>query len=179
MQLWGIPYELATGFPAVDAKNIAVDRADRLNMDLLLLEDDILPDPHYRVDALVNLASLIESQVRLLSASCRNGENNVIYDATGAVLYAGTVAVYLPRAVLDRLPRPVFEAWDYIVLDGELVRKVENRDGEHSDTDLFYKLRRLEPRPSIRVVGHVETVATALNTGKHDLAHPSQLQRMI
>lgn len=162
------PYSLVTGLTCAEAKNAAVEIADEEGNGLLLVEDDICT---------ANLAALFAPQdgnrVRILSATCRNGDHNTIYDSNGQVLYSGTVAVYIPRAVLDQLPRPVFEAVDYTRIDDELAPISKNGIGHHSDVHLYVQLRKLGV--PVDVVGHATTFAHPLNSGAHDLTTTCEL----
>lgn len=165
-----IAFALISGLPAVEAKNAAVLFADRSHCGLLLVEDDV------RLEA-AQVADLLDADtVAILSATCRNGEHNTKYDPDGNVLYSGTVAVFLPRAVLEMLPRPVFEAMQYTPIDGELAPVAPSSSGNGSDTHLFYLLRKLGV--PIKVVGHATTLVHPMNRGAYDLQGPCEIEEL-
>lgn len=164
---------LVAGYPAVTAKNIAAELAEGLGTALLLVEDDVLAARDIWARTLAPTAGTVP--VRFATAVCRDGSPNTRWHADGAPLYSGTPFLLVPHPVLLALPKPVFVAADYGLVDGELVYRGPNDKGHHSDVHFWAQWRRLEPRPAVQQVGHVACLKHRLNRDTHDLATPEHV----
>ena len=162
-------YWLIAGYPAVEAKNRAVEHALCAHKDLLLIEDDIL------AGADIWRAMLTKGDsVRLATTNCRNGTPNTRYHRDGSVQSSGTVMVTIPYAVLIRLPQPIFVANVYgLGTDGEMFLRGPCTNGRQSDTHLWFTIRQLDPRPEIQVVGAVDHLMHSENSATWELQKPS------
>lgn len=167
-------FHLIEGRPAVEAKNLAVQVADASGEHLLLLEDDIIaPEPMWASIAEFSICPEFHDLVAFGGAKDRSGNMNIYRNAASEILWSGTVFLWIPRPILDRLPRPLFEAWDYSFQAGgqELVRIGPNATGHHSDVDAWTKIRQLTPRPEIHLAGKVDHHMHRDNA-EHNLQNP-------
>lgn len=170
----GAGFALVSGYPAVEAKNIAAELADGIGAALLLIEDDVLADADTWARALQPLTAPLP--VRFATARCRDGSMNTRWHADGTPLYSGTPFIFVPHPVLARLPKPAFVANEYGIADGELFLRGPSAKGHHSDVHLWHELRRLDPRPVIEQVGHVSCLVHRLNRDTHDLQTPEVVE---
>jgi hypothetical protein len=173
---YGAGYSLICGKPAQEAKNEAVEIARKRRSDLILVEDDVLATPAAWREIMLADANA----VYVAPTVNRDGSEMLRYDAQGAVMHAGNQLIRLPYHVLLRLlvDGPIFQARDHTVTpDGELANIGPNSNGRGGDTHLFFRLRRMVPRPAINVLPRVQWI---LHDGNrvHDLRHPSQMEVM-
>jgi hypothetical protein len=168
----GAAYWLIAGFPAVEAKNIAVIRALSSWADLLLIEDDILAPRPVWSDACAEGSAT----VRVAPTRCRNGAPNTKYRPDGGVLCSGTAFVVIPYATLLRLPEPYFQAFEFRLIDGKLHPQGPNARGEGSDIWFWYQLGQLTPRPIVQVIGEVTALNHPLNRNPKDLRTPCLIE---
>ena len=77
--LYGAGVALASGYPAVAAKNIAAELAEGVGAALLLIEDDVLADRDTWDHAMRPITG--EVPVRFATAACRNGQPNTRWHA--------------------------------------------------------------------------------------------------
>lgn len=154
-------YVPVLGLPLVAAKNAAVAVADEARDHLLFLEDDVLLSP----TVWQAILRLTDDQVGYVRCRGRNGRENVYRRPDGTFSHAGTGCVVIPWPVLARLPRPVFEDRIYRTSHdlGDLVPGALRGTGKGSDTDFWYKVRHLEPAPTIVELGTVVHLKHPLN----------------
>ena len=160
------------GFPAVEGKNCAAQLALDCGLNLVLVEDDIVVPP----DVWRRVSDNILGPVQVATTRCRDGSLNSRFASDGTVLSSGTPFVTIPCAYLLFLGKPVFRAVDCGILpSGEVYPRGENPHGHNSDTYFWYRVRRLEPRPQIEVIGEVTHLLHPLNRERHDLEHPCEV----
>lgn len=128
-----MPYKLIAGRTAVDAKQEAALAAIEQGADLLLVEDDVMPD-RGAWDAVIEN----KTDVMVATAIMRNGMLNTWFHGD-RVLYSGTVFLKIPLPVLERIGDPWFACHDleFNANRGEWRDKGPNADGQSSDVWFF------------------------------------------
>jgi len=169
----GLPYQLVSGHVAVEAKNMAARLALDAQLGLVLCEDDVLARPEQWHDILTDTTGA----VLFADALCQNATPNTQYNSTGEFLYTGTILAYAPREVLEAAAAhgPLFVASDWTPDGDDLHMVGTNHLGWGSDVYFWQRIRRVMPRPAIRSIGQVGHIMHPLNSGRHDLAAPTQM----
>lgn len=170
-------FALVAGYPACEAKNRAAELAEGMGASLLLIEDDVLADAATWNKALAPTTGQLP--VRFATAKCRNGAENTRWHEDGTPLYSGTPFILIPHPVLLALPKPVFEANEYGIAEGELFLRGPSANGHHSDVHLWAQLRKLDPRPRVEQVGRVACLKHRLNRDTHDLQTPETVEVLV
>ena len=153
-------YHLIAGLPLVDAKNRAVAIADEYEVGMIMIEDDIIADSKLWFEAescrVRGVVPGTEGNI-VMTGTCntRYGDENIRFDENGDVLTTGNVFTAVPRGVLARLPRPVFESMNYVMRENQIIPRGPNDYHHRSDMHFWHSVRSLKPRPEIRVIGRV------------------------
>lgn len=168
-----VEYRLIDCKPAAEAKEEAARIALELGVDLVLIEDDMMPAPEIWAQV---FQSHRQDTVLYAETPCRNGERNVYRNKRGEFTYSGTVLVKVPLAVLRRLAhRPIFEPWEYMLDEHhEPVPVRKDPHGFSSDVYFWQQVRKL-PGVCIVPLGHVDSIASELNSGAQRPNSPSVL----
>lgn len=175
----GAWYRLVAGMTCAEAKNHAVGLAMDAGYDLLLVEDDVLVPDSCWFEAGRQLPD-----VMTCVTVNRDGSEMGRYHSKfkTELLYTGTQFVKLPLVILRRLLEdgPIFQPLEHSFSDGhggELYVIGPSPKGTGSDTHLWYRLRRLNPRPTIRVIGRCQWLLNVMNE-THNLRNPVPLKVM-
>jgi hypothetical protein len=165
------PYFYVDGMSCPDAKNRAVEIADKFEDDLLLIEDDIRASQQtwHAIQTYSSPDAIVTA-----TTNKRTGKSNLTRAPNGKFLATGTVFVKIPRTVYTRLEAPVFRPWTFArTADGdEIIDRGPCKSGHGSDWYFWYTARQLKPEPEIIVIGTVAHLKHPLNTGTSDHDNP-------
>jgi len=158
------------GKKLIDAKNEAVNKALEENQALLLIEDDIrVPIDLWHKIQWDGINGDGTATIQFAEAVERYGTINVRYNKhTGDLLWTGNVFTKIPLTILQRLPKPVFQSWNFVLsADGsEVIDRGRSASGHHSDAFFWQTVQKLDPKAEIVNIGRVEHIITPFNNGK-------------
>lgn len=166
-------YRLLTGFECAEAKNEAVRLAMEAEYDLLLIEDDVIVPESCWFEA-----GRDRDEIMTCVTVNRDGSEMARYHTKhkDQLLYTGTQFVKVPLPILHHLLEegPIFQALEHQVAEGhggELYVIGPSPCGRGSDTHFWYRVRKLTPRPTVRVIGRCQWLLNPCNE-KHNLQNP-------
>lgn len=133
---YGFYHILFYSLPLVESQNKAIDAAIQRKSDLLICEDDVLPQNDHFDEIEKNRDSIQYAPARM-----RNGEMNV-FKHNGKLLYTGACFLYVPLKVLKKLSHPVFQAKDVVWKNGIGRVLGDNQAGYGSDAYFWWNVQQ-------------------------------------
>lgn len=140
-QRLGCQYVLIDTETCADAKNSAVKWALSMGKDLLLLEDDVM------LGWQVWKKAIDDRRLAFAEVTMQNGQLNTQKTGAGEFLFTGTVFVYIPLSVLQKLPDPAFKAQCFKIEGDQLVPTTPTYNGKHSDVYFWWQISQLGIMP--------------------------------